>query len=247
MRSLVTLIAFAAAATAATSPLVAREDAAACAMRTLLSSTTCNTGDAACLCSDGARQAVMEEIKSACGSEQSDLTNNMATEACRTQKVRRATLPSATVVHMGLATPSSTSANRMNGVQEAAGQDACSCPNTKSKTPNAPSANNAADTEMDQESEMPGKPSHGSNTPSGNSAQSSHAHAPSMMATPSASSAAHHGLMASPTAASSSRATNPTDASSFSTFRGAGSQAIPSLTVVAGGVLAGVVGIFAAL
>lgn len=43
-------------------------------MRTLLSSSACNTGDAACLCSDTARQSVMEEIKSACGVEQSDGT-----------------------------------------------------------------------------------------------------------------------------------------------------------------------------
>ncbi|RAO64486.1 uncharacterized protein BHQ10_000498 [Talaromyces amestolkiae] len=243
MRSFVTLLAFAAAATAATSTLAAREDAQTCAMRTLLTSSACNTGDAACLCSDAARQSVMEEIKSACGAEQSDLTNSMATEACSAQKVRRATQPSATVVHMGLATPSASAAGRVNGAQE----EACTCANTntKSNTPSAPSENNTQDPK-EEESEMTGTTSHGSNTPSGNSAQSSRMNAPSMMATPAASSA-RHGAMTTPSAASSSRVARPSGADAYSSFKGAGSQIIPSLTVVAGGVLAGVVGVFAAL
>lgn len=172
------------------------------------------------------------------------VTNSMATEACRTQKVRRATQPSATVVHMGLATPSASSAGRVNGAQE----EACTCANTntKSNTPSAPSENDTEDPE-DEESKMTGTTSHGSNTPSGNSAQSSRVHAPSMIATPAASSAAHHGVMTTPSAASSSRVAKPSGADAFSPFKGAGSQVIPSLTVVAGGVLAGVVGVFAAL
>lgn len=68
-----------------------------------------------------------------------------------------------------------------------------------------------------------------------------------MIATPAASSAAHHGVMTTPSAASSSRVATPSGADAFSSFKGAGSQVIPSLTVVAGGVLAGVVGVFAAL
>ncbi|KUL90435.1 hypothetical protein ZTR_00094 [Talaromyces verruculosus] len=244
MRSFVTLLVFAAAATAATSSLAAREDAQTCAMRTLLSSSACNTGDAACLCSDSARKSVMEEIKSACGAEQSDLTNSVATEACRTQKVRRATQPSATVVHMGLATPSASAAGRVNGAQA---EEACTCANTntKSNTPSAPSENDTEDPE-EEDSKMTGSTSHGSNTPSGNSAQSSRVHAPSMIATPAASSA-HHGVMTTPSAASSSRVATPSGADAFSPFRGAGSQVIPSLTVVAGCVLAGIVGVFAAL
>lgn len=163
----------------------------------------------------------------------------MATEACRTQKVRRATQPSATVVHMGLATPSASAADRVNGAQE----EACTCANTKSNTPSAPSEN---DPEED-DSEMTGTTSHGSNTPSGNSAQSSRVHAPSMIATAAASSAAHHGAMTTPSAASSSRVATPSGADAYSAFKGAGSQVIPSLTVVAGGILAGVIGVFVAL
>lgn len=167
------------------------------------------------------------------------VTNSMATEACRTQKVRRATQPSATVVHMGLATPSASAAARVNGAQE----EACTCANTNTKS-NTPE-NNTEDPE-DEDSEMTGTTSHGSNTPSGNSAQSSRVHAPSIIATPAASSA-HHGVMTTPSAASSSRVATPSGADAFSPFKGAGSQVIPSLTVVAGGVLAGVVGVFAAL
>jgi hypothetical protein len=44
-------------------------------MKTLLSSSACNTGDAACLCSDSAREAVMGEINAACGAEQSERTS----------------------------------------------------------------------------------------------------------------------------------------------------------------------------
>lgn len=173
----------------------------------------------------------------------------MAAEACSAQKVRRATQPSVTVVHMGLATPSSSAAGRTNGVQESSGQEACTCANTKSNTPSAPSENETEDPEEKEteEDDMTGKTSHGSNTPSGNSAQSSRAHAPSTIATPATSSAAHHGVMTTPSAASSSRVATPKDADAFSPFKGAGSQVIPSLTVVAGGILAGVVGVFAAL
>ncbi|EED19896.1 hypothetical protein TSTA_031550 [Talaromyces stipitatus ATCC 10500] len=239
MRSLVTLIAFAAAATAATSSLVAREDAQTCAMRTLLSSSACNTGDAACLCSDSARTAVMQEIKAACGAEQSDLTDSLASEACRMQKVRRATQPSATVVHMGLATPSSSPAGRVNGAQESSGQEACTCANTNTKS-NTPSALSENDTE---DSELSGSSSHESNIP----AQSSRVYAPSMMATPAASSAAHHGVMTPPSTSSSARVATPSGADAYSPFKGAGSQVIPSLSAVAGGVLAGVVAVFATL
>lgn len=168
----------------------------------------------------------------------------MATEACSTQKVRRATQPSATVVHMGLATPSASAAARMNGAQE----EACTCATTKSNTPSAPSMNDNEDPEMeDSDSEMTGTPSHSSNTPSGNSAQSSRVHAPSMVATAASSSAARHGTMATPSAAASSRVAHPSGADAYSPFKGAGTQVIPSLTIVAGGVLAGVVGVFAAM
>jgi hypothetical protein len=172
----------------------------------------------------------------------------MATEACRTQKVRRATQPSATVVHMGLATPSSSAAARVNGAQE----EACTCANTntKSNTPSVPSENDTEDPEEYEDSEMTGTTSHGSNTAAGNSAnsaQSSRVHAPSMIATAAASSAAHHGVMTTPSAASSSRVATPSGADAYSPFKGAGSQVIPGLSVVVGGVLAGVVGVFAAL
>lgn len=170
-----------------------------------------------------------------------EATNSIATEACSSQKVRRATQPSATVVHMGLATPSASAAGRVNGAQE----EACTCANTKSNTPSAPSENNTQDPE-EAESKMTDTTSHGSNTPSGNSAQSSRVNGPSMMATPSASSALH-GAMTTPSAASSSRVATPKGADAYSAFKGAGSQIIPSLTIVAGGVLAGVVGVFAAL
>jgi hypothetical protein len=148
---------------------------------------------------------------------------------------------------MGFATPSSSAAGRTNSVQEASGQEACTCANTKSNTPSAPSENETEDPKETEEEDMTGTTSHGSNTPSENSAQSSRAHAPSMVATPGTSSAAHHGVMTTPSAASPSRVATPKDADAFSPFRGAGSQVIPSLTVVAGGILAGVVGVFAAL
>ena len=99
----------------------------------------------------------------------------------------------------------------------------------------------------DADSEMTGTTSKTPNTPSGNSVQSSRVHAPSAVATAAASSAAHHGTMASSSAAASSRVASPSGASSYAAFKGAGSQVIPSLAVVAGGVFAGVVGVFAAL
>ncbi|OKL60669.1 hypothetical protein UA08_04027 [Talaromyces atroroseus] len=264
MRSFITFVAFAAAATAATSPLVAREDAQACAMKTLLSSSACNTGDAACLCSDSARKSVMEEIKAACGAEQSEATDNLATEACRMQKVRRATMPSATAPE---ASGSSSSASeRVNGAQDSSDGEGCTCANTgaSKSTSNSPAAadNEAQGEDSETDTDTDASPSsHGSNSPSGSStdtdneahslAQSSRVHGAGVMATPAtaaagaSSSAARHGALATPTSSFPAIPT-PSGADPFAQFQGAGAQVVPSMTVV-GGVLAGIVGAFVAL
>ncbi|KAH8695477.1 hypothetical protein BGW36DRAFT_398697 [Talaromyces proteolyticus] len=236
MRAFIPVLALAAAASA--TQMGAMSDAQSCAMQTLLSSTACNTGNAACLCSNEAREAVMGEIKNACGSEQSEQTERLATQACRVKKARRAYAPSGTTEHGTAASPSASAA-RINGVQEESDSQGCTCANTKAaNTPNALNAPNTPEQEDPADKTTTNKMN---GAQSG--AESSRVHASSMMATPS-SSAARHGAMTTPT---SSRVATPSGADAFAPFRGAGVQTIPSLTVVAGGVFAGIVGVFAAL
>jgi hypothetical protein len=248
MRSFVTILALASAAAAATSPLIAREDTQACAMQTLLSSTACSTGESACLCSDATRSAVLDEIKSACGAEQSDMTKSLAEEACKTQKMRRATQPTATVVHMGLATPSASATGRMNGAQDNSDPETCTCASNKSNPGSMPSANNA-ETPLDGQSGMTGTSTHNSNMPSANSPQGNHVNSPSMAAAapPASSSATLHGAKTAPSSASSSRIATPSGADAYAPFKGAGSQILPSMTAIAGAMFVGAVGFFAAL
>lgn len=257
MRSVVALLALAAAATATTTQLTAREYAQACAMKTMLASSACNTGDAACLCSDTARKSVMQEIKAACGAEQSESTERLATEACSKQKVRRAMMPSVTVVHT-TATPSSPASGRVNGVQQASGEQGCTCANTPAVSSEDPKGVQDQDEdpaeaiikEFDQDDDLEDTQdgqqhgqSHSANTPSAvdASAQSSRVHAASMAATPASSSSARHGAMATPSHSPSASGENVVP------FKGTGAQFLPSITVVGAGILAGVVGVFAAL
>lgn len=220
-------------------------------MKTLLSSSACNTGDAACLCSESARKAVMGEIQAACGADQSERTSylscpilspfllvlihstnistetkQLAADACSKQKARRAYMPSASAQHNPMATPSS--AARMSSAQQGSSQNECSC------AANSP------------EVQDPSTPSDDDITGSTNTSPNSNGrlHTPSSKATPSSSAAFRQGAMVTP--AASSHAARPSGADAFAPFKGDGVQMLPSMTVV-GGVLAGVVGVFAAL
>ncbi|QKX62985.1 uncharacterized protein TRUGW13939_10153 [Talaromyces rugulosus] len=245
MRSFISVLALVAAATATN--MGAMDEAQTCAMKTLLSSSACNTGDAACLCSDSAREAVMGEINAACGAAQSEQTMQLASDACSKQKMRRAYAPSGTAEHGVMASPSaSASAARMNGAQEGSSNEACSC---AAKGPEGVDGDDDGDDDGypfdldddddDDDDERTGM----TGTTNGRVHASSSMAA---MATPS-SSAARHAGMATTTPSVSSHAARPSGADAFSPFQGAGVQMVPSMNIVVGGVLAGVVGVFAAL
>jgi hypothetical protein len=55
------------------------------------------------------------------------VARSVAQHACNVQKARRALMPSASVVHMGMATPSASAAARMDTPAE---QQECSCANS---------------------------------------------------------------------------------------------------------------------
>ncbi|CRG92573.1 hypothetical protein PISL3812_09635 [Talaromyces islandicus] len=281
MRSFVPILALVAAASATNMGVM--DEAQTCAMKTLLSSSACNTGDAACLCSDSAREAVMGEINAACGAAQSEQTKQLASDACSKQKMRRAYQPSGTSQHSSRASASASASSpvRMNGAQQGASQQACRCAANSPEDPEDDPVSNlsdatdpsglvGADADADADADSQGvtgttngrmhassvaipSPSgarHGSiDTPSsaarhGSMATPSSAARHGSMATPS-SSVARHGSMATPSPSSHSPA--PSGADAFSPFQGAGVQMMPSMSIVVSGVLAGVVGVFAAL
>lgn len=179
------------------------------------------------------------------------VVGSIADDACKSQMARRATQPSATVVHMALATPSSSAAGHANGPQESSSQEGCTCANTMPKSSSASTENSPVVSQAKSESQDPamsGTSSHNSNIPSGNSPQNGRVHGPSSMAAQPASSSARHGVMATASASSSARVATPSGADAFTPFKGSGSQNLPSLTVAAAGsILAAVVGAFVVL
>lgn len=149
-------------------------------------------------------------------------TKQLASDACSKQKMRRAYMPSGTDNHGSMASPSASAAARMNGAQQSSSKEGCTCAND-------PETDSEEEPSEDEDMGMTG-------TTNGRMHASS-------MATPS-SSAARHGMA---TPAASSHAAKPSGADAFSPFQGAGVQMLPSMSIVVGGVLAGVVGVFAAL
>lgn len=152
-------------------------------------------------------------------------------DACKNQKTRRAYSPSGTSGHSSMASPSASSPARMNGAQQGSSKQTCSCANQDG--PDDLDGDEDLGQDLDPEDPTAGL----TGTTNGRM------HASSSMATPS-SSAARHGSMATP---SSSHVAKPTGADAFSPFKGAGVQMVPSMSIVVAGVLAGVVGVFAAL
>lgn len=115
-------------------------------MNTLQTNGACDSADTACLCQQENRENVLNQIHAKCGSEQGDsklnphpeipfveiltrikkktVARSVAHHACNMQKARRAVMPSPSVVHMGMATPSASAAARMDTPEE---QQECSC------------------------------------------------------------------------------------------------------------------------
>jgi hypothetical protein len=146
--------------------------------------------------------------------------------------MRRAFMPSGTAEHGAMATPSASSAARMNGAQQGSSKEGCSC------------AAKGPDSSDDGDNEDPFGTDNENTGMTGTT--NGRMHASSSMATPSSSAPARHANMAT-TPAASSHAAKPSGADAFSPFQGAGVQMVPSMSIVVGGVLAGVVGVFAAL
>jgi hypothetical protein len=154
--------------------------------------------------------------------------------------MRRAFMPSGTAEHGAMATPSASSTARMNGAQQGSSKEGCSC---AAKGPDSTDGEDGGDDEDAFGTDPFGTDNeHTGMTGTTNSRM----HASSSMATPSSSAPARHANMAT-TPAASSHAAKPSGADAFSPFQGAGVQMVPSMSIVVGGVLAGVVGVFAAL